>query len=85
MIETMREIDSMIPIHAKIGPILSDLKTLAKCDRSRMLRQSHNAIESAIASLEAALQAEKSAAGSRFIAEAAKGQLAPRRVLRSVE
>lgn len=84
-LDKMREIDRKIAVHAKIEPLLSDLRSLVRHRSGDMLRQSRKGLESAIASLEAALQAEKSAGGQKFYAEAEKGQLAPKRILRAVE
>jgi hypothetical protein len=84
MIDKLNELDRKIPVHAKISPAITDLKSLVRDRSPDMLRQTRKAVEAAIASLEAALHAEKSAANSRFIAEAAKGQLQPRPPIRIV-
>lgn len=86
MIDTMNQIDGKIPLPAKLDPIRQDIASLLKSRRSDMLAQTRKALESALASLEAALQAEKIAAGAKFFNEAEKGQLAPpRNILRAVE
>jgi vacuolar-type H+-ATPase subunit E/Vma4 len=76
--DTMRKIDSKVPLHAKLEPIAVDIASLLKTRRTDMLRQSTKALESALASVEAALAAEKQAAHRTVFNEAAKGQLAPR-------
>jgi hypothetical protein len=80
-----REIDRSLPITAKIEPPLSELRALVKNRWSDLLPQSRKGIESAIASLEAALELHQHAAKLHCVSEAKKGELGPRRILRSVE
>jgi hypothetical protein len=84
MIEAMREADMKIPLAAKLDPICIDIATLLRTRRTDMLRQTTKALESALASVEAALAAEKQAAHRTVFNEAAKGQLAPRPPIRVV-
>jgi hypothetical protein len=85
IIVTMRANDAKVPIHAKIELPRNELSALKTERWSDMLPQTRKAIESAIASLDAALVGERNAAKRHFYDDAGKGQLAVRHVLRAIE
>jgi hypothetical protein len=81
----MREIDKGVPVASKIEIPLAACRDLIKNRWSDLLPQSRKGIQSAIASLEAALDLHQHAAKLHCVADAKKGELGPRRILRSVE
>jgi hypothetical protein len=85
MIDHMRTLDAKVPVAAKIDPIRNELSALVKDRWGDMIPQARKGIQSALASLEAALDAQRADDKRRCIADAAKGQLAPRYGLRAVE
>lgn len=85
VLANMREIDNRLPITSKLEPPLIDLRSLVKHRWSDMLPQTRKGIESAIASLEAALVAERDHARRHLVDHAARGEVGPKRILRAVE